>query len=89
MSEKNQKQHWLPASYIRKFSYDIEESREKRNFRVYALNRRGKIEPKRIRNLCQEREYNSTNKELESFKKMKSGFQSMKFRLETITKYNF
>ena len=81
-TDKESKQHYVSDFYIRKFTCDTIEERDKSKLRVYALNKNGKIEKKKTSNLCQIRGYNSTNKELEDFKLMKSEFESMKLQLE-------
>lgn len=76
------KQHYISNFYFRNFTYDLSEERDKNKLRVYALNKNGKIEPKKTSSLCQMRGYNSTNEEFESFKLIKSEFESMYSRLE-------
>lgn len=82
MTEKEQKQHWLSAFYMRRFTCDLTEEREKNKLRVQVLDKHGKIEPKRINSLCQMRGYNSTNEEYVAFEQMKSHFEQMKSGLE-------
>ena len=72
MTEKEQKQHWLSAFHIRRFTCDLMEERDKNKLRVQVLDKHGKIEKKRINSLCQIRGYNSTNEEYEAFELMKS-----------------
>lgn len=82
MTEKEQKQHWLPAFHIRRFTCDLRDEREKDKLRVYVLDKHGKIEKKRINNLCQMRGYNSTNEDYEDFEKTKSVIEQMKSGFE-------
>ncbi len=82
MTEKEQKQHWLSAFHIRRFTCDLREVREKDKLRVYVLDKHGKIEKKRINGLCQMRGYNSTNEEYEDFELIKLDFQRMKSHFE-------
>ena len=82
MAEKEQKQHWLSAFHIRRFTCDLTEEREKNKLRVQVLDKHGEIEKKRINSLCQIRGYNSTNEEYEAFELMKSQLELMKSGLE-------
>lgn len=82
MTEKEQKQHWLSAFHIRRFTCDLMEERDKNKLRVQVLDKHGKIEKKRINSLCQIRGYNSTNEEYEAFELMKSRLELMKSGLE-------
>ena len=82
MTEKEPKQHWLPAFHIRRFTCDLRDQREKGKLRVYVLDKHGKIEKKRINSLCQMRGYNSTNEEYEAFEKTKLDIEQMKSGLE-------
>ena len=81
-THKELKHHYISNFYIRGFTCDLTEERNKEKLRVYALNKNGKIEKKRTSSLCQIRGYNSTNEEYESFELMKSQLKLMKSRLE-------
>ena len=79
---KEQKQHWLSALHMRRFTCDLTEERDKNKLRIQVLDKHGKIEKKRISGRCQIRGYNSTNEEYEAFELMKSRLELMKSRLE-------
>ena len=66
-SHTEPKQHYISDFYFRKFTFDLTEERDKNKLRVYALNKIGKIEPKRTSSLCQIRGYHSKNEEFELF----------------------
>ena len=73
---KEPKGHYISNFYIRRFTCDLTEERNKEKLRVYTLNKNGKIEKKRTSSLCQIRGYNSTNEEYEAFELLKSQLQS-------------
>ena len=84
MTQREEKQHWLSAFYMRRFTCDLKDIRDKNKLRVFVLNKHGITEKKKINNLCQMRNYNSTNEESEIFELKKTSFQRIRSNLEQL-----